>query len=254
MSFPISHQNIWPLIYKPLFVPTQTHPALLYSMLSIASVISVPINASTPALPVADHLFQTALHHIHKLTTITPSHAFRLAGGGKRSHIFLCQAYVLMSLRQTRMGDKASAYLYASMASGMCLELGLHRRVGWGPAAGGKKASQVSSFSRRCPGYYPHRPTTFNGRRTKNSGRAYGGVVTSSTRCLRKKQEDQFYSMHEDPRRLCLQLPKRTNSNFGLHHLPRLSCRLGIGRGTMTEVGTTNPLLPQCLSQRKVDC
>ena len=117
-------------------------------MLSIASVISVPINASTPALPVADHLFQTALHHIHKLTTITPSHAFRLAGGGKRSHIFLCQAYVLMSLRQTRMGDKASAYLYASMASGMCLELGLHRRVGWGPAAGGKKASQVSLLSR----------------------------------------------------------------------------------------------------------
>ena len=49
-----------------------------------------------------------------------------------------------MSLRQTRMGDKASAYLYASMASGMCLELGLHRRVGWGSGATGKKASQVS--------------------------------------------------------------------------------------------------------------
>ncbi|KAG7553547.1 hypothetical protein FFLO_03054 [Filobasidium floriforme] len=135
--------NIWPLIYKPLFVPSQTHPALLYSMLSIASVISVPINSATPSLPTPDTLFQTALHHIHKLTTITPSHAYHLAGGGKRSHIFLCQAYVLMSLRQTRMGDKASAYLYASMASGMCLELGLHRRVGWGSGATGKKQSQA---------------------------------------------------------------------------------------------------------------
>jgi hypothetical protein len=53
-----------------------------------------------------------------------------------------------MSLRQTRMGDKASAYLYASMASGMCLELGLHRRVGWGSGATGKKQSQVSSTRR----------------------------------------------------------------------------------------------------------
>lgn len=142
------YQNIWPLIYKPLFVPSQTHPALLYSMLSIASVISVPVNSATPSLPTPDTLFQTALHHIHKLTTITPSHAYHLAGGGKRSHIFLCQAYVLMSLRQTRMGDKASAYLYASMASGMCLELGLHRRVGWGSGATGKKQSQVSSTRR----------------------------------------------------------------------------------------------------------
>jgi hypothetical protein len=116
-------------------------------MLSIASVISVPINSATPSLPTADTLFQTALHHIHKLTTITPSHAYHLAGGGKRSHIFLCQAYVLMSLRQTRMGDKASAYLYASMASGMCLELGLHRRVGWGSGATGKKQSQVSGLA-----------------------------------------------------------------------------------------------------------
>lgn len=113
-------------------------------MLAIASAISVPTNSSTPPLPPANQIFQFALHHIHKLTTLTPSRAQPLVQGGKRSHIFLVQAYVLMSLRQTRMGDRASAYLYASMAAGMCLELGLHRRVAWGPAsATGKRMSQA---------------------------------------------------------------------------------------------------------------
>lgn len=46
-----------------------------------------------------------------------------------------------MSLRQTRTGDKPSAYLYSGMAASMALELGLHR-VGTGGV--NKKTSQVS--------------------------------------------------------------------------------------------------------------
>jgi hypothetical protein len=198
-------------------------------MLSIASVISVPINSATPSLPTADTLFQTALHHIHKLTTITPSHAYHLAGGGKRSHIFLCQAYVLMSLRQTRMGDKASAYLYASMASGMCLELGLHRRVGWGSGATGKKQSQVS-LTRRVFSHESYKALNESVplcRRTKSSVHAYGGVATSSTRSWQKRPEDLSSFMQGVRRPPCPPRQKRTNTNYGHHRRLLLSCLRG---------------------------
>lgn len=232
-------------------MPTQTHPALLYSMLSIASVISVPVTSATPSLPPQDVLFQTALHHIHKLTTITPSHAFHLAGGGKRSHIFLCQAYVLMSLRQTRMGDKASAYLYASMASGMCLELGLHRRVGWGSGATGKKASQVSRLMAARLITFSYRSIC---RPMRSFVHGYGGAVTSWTRSWRKKLVDRSCFMPDVPRPPCPALRKRTSTNYGHRRRLPLSCLRGIGNATRTGRGRIDTVQRRCSNPLKDVC
>lgn len=112
-SFPCSRltdtQNVWPLIYKPLFHIQTTSPPLLLAMLAIASCVAQP----DPNHGVdGEKLFQMAERSMHHCRM--------------ESRIDLIQSLILLSLRQTGCGDKHMAFSYAGRACCMALNLGLN--------------------------------------------------------------------------------------------------------------------------------
>lgn len=104
-------QNVWPILYKPLFHPTQTHPVLLSAMLATASVVAVQSSAA-PAID-AEALFLQAKDLLQRHRD--------------ESRMYVVQALFLLALAQTGRGNKGSAYIYAGQACAMALEMGLHR-------------------------------------------------------------------------------------------------------------------------------
>lgn len=102
-------QNVWPLIYKPLFHIQTTSPPLLLAMLAIASCVAQP----DPGHGVdGEKLFQMAERSMHHCRM--------------EARIDLIQSLILLSLRQTGCGDKHMAFSYAGRACCMALNLGLN--------------------------------------------------------------------------------------------------------------------------------
>ena len=102
-------QNVWPLIYKPAFTPYNVSPLLLCSMLAISACVSSPSAASGYD---ARKLYQMAESALHRSRA--------------ENRIDVVQALILLSLTQTGCGDKGAAFIYASRAVGMILNMGLN--------------------------------------------------------------------------------------------------------------------------------
>lgn len=102
-------QNVWPLIYKPAFTPYNVSPLLLLSMLAISACVSPPSSASGLD---ARKLYRMAESALHRLRA--------------ENRIDVVQALILLSLTQTGCGDKGAAFIYASRAVGMSLNMGLN--------------------------------------------------------------------------------------------------------------------------------
>jgi hypothetical protein len=103
------HQNVWPLIYKPAFTPYNVSPLLLLSMLAISACVSPP--SSTTGYD-ARKLYRMAESALHRSRA--------------ENRIDVVQALILLSLTQTGCGDKGAAFIYASRAVGMILNMGLN--------------------------------------------------------------------------------------------------------------------------------
>jgi hypothetical protein len=102
-------QNVWPLIYKPLFNPHVTSAPLLLSMLAIAACVAPSATKDGFDGHKLFRMAESSLHHCRM-----------------ESRVDIVQAMILMSLRQTGNGDKGSAFLYAGRACTMVLNLGLN--------------------------------------------------------------------------------------------------------------------------------
>lgn len=125
---------IWPILYKPVYdmldhqrlldtIPQQ----LLYAIYSIAACVQVAEESLTngSSLPPPSLLFQAALlalgndhagNGFHPLKFLKPS-------------IKSCQALTILALQQHGVAESESAAVLCSLASGMAIELRLHREA-----------------------------------------------------------------------------------------------------------------------------
>lgn len=102
-------QNVWPLIYKPLFDIHTTPAPLLLAMISVAACVEPAIAHEGIDGAKLFAMAERSLHHCRM-----------------ESRLDIVQSMILMSLRQTGCGDKGSAFLYAGRACTMALNLGLN--------------------------------------------------------------------------------------------------------------------------------
>jgi hypothetical protein len=128
---------IWPILYKPVYdmldhqrlldtIPQQ----LLYAIYSIAACVQPAEDSATPrtndsGLPPPSLLFQAALLALGNDHTGDGFHPLKFL----KPSIESCQALAILALQQHGVAESESAAVLCSLASGMAIELRLHREM-----------------------------------------------------------------------------------------------------------------------------
>jgi hypothetical protein len=127
---------MWPILYKPSYdmqhhqdILDSTPQPLLYAIYSIAACVQPGddrVKERATDIPTPAILYQAAILAFGNDHLSNGAHPL----GFLKASIETCQALVILALQQHGLVESESASLLCSLASGMAIELRLHRAVG----------------------------------------------------------------------------------------------------------------------------